>query len=127
MGVLGIGIDLLHVPRFQAILTRRGSTKMIQRVLTPKERDEYHLLLDDAHRLRYLGVRWAVKEAAYKALYPSIRLTWKDLAFIRENASPKPVLNLESPKLDNPHLKMHASVSHDGEYIVAQVLAEHLP
>lgn len=57
MGVLGIGIDLLHVPRFQAILTRRGSTKMIQRVLTPKERDEYHLLLDDAHRLRYLGVR----------------------------------------------------------------------
>lgn len=57
MGVLGIGIDLLHVPRFQAILTRRGSTRMIQRILTPKERDEYHLLLDDAHRLRYLGVR----------------------------------------------------------------------
>lgn len=127
MGVLGIGIDLLHIPRFRAVLARRGQAKMVQRILTAKEREEYQTLSEDAHRLRFLGVRWAVKEAAYKALYPSFRLTWKDLSFTREGASPKPILDLESPTSDNPHLKMHASVSHDGEYIIAQVLAEHLP
>lgn len=57
MGVLGIGIDLLHIPRFRAVLARRGQAKMVQRILTAKEREEYQTLSEDAHRLRFLGVR----------------------------------------------------------------------
>ena len=67
---------------------------------------------------RFLTVRWAVKEAAYKALFPLYRPTWKDLTVSKDCG--KPSLKFESC----PRVKLHASVSHDGEYTVASVLAE---
>ena len=68
---------------------------------------------------RFLTVRWAVKEAAYKALFPLYRPTWKDLTVSKDCGKP-------SLKFENcPRVKLHASVSHDGEYTVANVLAEH--
>jgi len=70
--------------------------------------------------------RWAVKEAAYKALYP-IRPTWKEVTYSSFNAAThaKPTL-VYRPVHDNvtPAHKLHVSVSHDGDYIFAQVIAE---
>jgi holo-[acyl-carrier protein] synthase len=70
--------------------------------------------------------RWAVKEAAYKALYP-IRPTWKEVTYSSFNAitHAKPTL-IYHPVRDNvtPAHKLHVSASHDGDYIFAQVIAE---
>lgn len=77
--------------------------------------------------------RFAVKEAAYKALYPTVRPTWKELSFMSYGElfpGSKPQLTYESlnttegelGKIDR--LRLHVSVSHDGEYIAATVLAE---
>jgi len=70
--------------------------------------------------------RWAVKEAAYKALYP-IRPTWKEITYSPFNSATriKPTL-LYRPVCDvvTPADKFHVSVSHDGDYIFAQVIAE---
>ena len=63
--------------------------------------------------------RWAVKEAAYKALYPALRPTWKQLSFRPGDSDVKPIL-----KLEKSTIVLHSSVSHDGEYVVAYVLAE---
>ncbi|THH12630.1 hypothetical protein EW146_g7515 [Bondarzewia mesenterica] len=75
----------------------------------------------------FLAVRWAVKEAAYKALYPVVKPTWKELTFVRSGSkSLKPVLQYQPLNIEDAvrigHL--HASVSHDGEYVFATVLAE---
>ncbi|KAI6035307.1 4'-phosphopantetheinyl transferase [Pisolithus orientalis] len=125
MPVHGIGIDILHVPRLVALIKRRGLSKLASRILSPVELGAFRALTCQPESggggtsvanerglesiVRFLGVRWAVKEAAYKALYP-LRPTWKELTYTSfDNATPA---------------RLHVSASHDGEYIVASVLAE---
>ena len=70
---------------------------------------------------RFLTVRWAIKEAAYKALFPLYNPTWRDLTvFKAPTDGGKPNLVFEG----SARVKLHVSVSHDGEYTVANVLAE---
>ena len=70
---------------------------------------------------------WSVKEAAYKALYPTVKATWKDLAYQSYANGQKPTLvfteTLEADKGSKVG-PIHVSVSHDGEYVVSQVLVE---
>lgn len=70
---------------------------------------------------RFLTVRWTIKEAAYKALFPLYKPTWKDLTVSKVPADGgKPCLAFEG----SAKVKLHVSVSHDGEYTIANVLAE---
>ncbi len=106
-GSFGIGIDILHLPRLEALVRRRQTHqrlsssltateadaessamhRLAKRILCDSEMDEYEQLArqereaaETVPRLqRYLSVRWAAKEAAYKALYPRFVLSWKDL------------------------------------------------
>ncbi|CBQ70915.1 related to phospholipase A2, cytosolic [Sporisorium reilianum SRZ2] len=98
---------------------------------------------------QYLANRWSAKEAAYKALYPNYVVSWKDLCVHKpdrgEDAlidgvdltqlerqgvrSRKPVLAFsEEWRSRHPDVsavpRLHLSLSHDGEYVVANVLAE---
>ena len=63
-----------------------------------------------------------MKEAAYKALYP-LKPTWKELTYTSfdPQTGSKPALVCH-PSGERPRL--HVSVSHDGEYILAYVVAE---
>lgn len=70
---------------------------------------------------KFLAVRWAVKEAAYKALSPLYKPTWKHLTVSKvPGGRGKPSITFEG----FVEVKLHVSVSHDGEYTVANVLAE---
>ncbi|GJJ77141.1 hypothetical protein EMPS_09500 [Entomortierella parvispora] len=69
--------------------------------------------------LRYLASRWALKEASFKALYPHHTLTWQDVTIVKENGKPC-VRVAENFGVG----KTHATVSHDGEYLIGQVLFE---
>ena len=100
---------------------------------------------------QYVANRWSAKEAAYKALYPQYVVSWKDLCVHKPGSfhSPgagvdgvdvsrlekqgfrtkKPVLSFsEEWRSKHPDIsavpKLHLSLSHDGEYVVANVLAE---
>lgn len=130
-----IGIDILHVPRIVALVRRRGAFNLASRILSPVELDFFRALANPFHKqdnrcmgavdvmvaARFLGVRWAVKEAAYKALYP-LRPTWKDLTYksFDKKTRSKPQLVCQTAV----GTLLDVSVSHDGEYIVASVLAE---
>ncbi|KAI6047254.1 4'-phosphopantetheinyl transferase [Pisolithus marmoratus] len=137
MPVHGIGIDILHVPRLAALIKRRGLSKLASRILSPVELDAFRSLTSQPEDngtsmanerghmesiVRFLGVRWAVKEAAYKALYP-LRPTWKELTYTSFDVKHglKPVLAYSGL---GPQARLHVSASHDGEYVVASVLAE---
>lgn len=58
-----IGIDIVDVPRFRALLARRPS--VVERLFTPAERAYAETRADPTERL---AVRFAAKEAVMKAL-----------------------------------------------------------
>lgn len=75
--------------------------------------------------------RWTAKEAAYKALYPTIVPRWSDLTVSKQG--PRPILSLSPsfvavssrpPKVDPALLRLHLSVSHDADLMIAYVVAE---
>ena len=138
MGIIGIGIDIVHVPRIARLVARRTPAKLATRILNPNELQEWKKISSPASVspfdaeggldvitaekwFRFLTVRWAVKEAAYKALFPLHKPTWKDLTVFKgPGDGGKPSLRFEG----FAEVKLHVSVSHDGEYTVANVVAE---
>ncbi|KAF9896531.1 hypothetical protein BX616_007267 [Lobosporangium transversale] len=127
MTILGIGIDILHLPRIKHILIRHPE-RFLTRILTKTELQEYRVLLEKTSGkvdvdapVRYLGARWALKEASYKAAFPHHKLTWQDVIITKKDGKPCLII----PEKDRFGIgKAHASVSHDGEYLIAQVLFE---
>ena len=68
-----------------------------------------------------------MREAAYKALYPAKRLVWKDLAYRPSDAfEGKPVLDILHKDVSSRVPQLHASVSHDADFVCAVVVAESL-
>lgn len=71
---------------------------------------------------------FSVKEAAYKALYPTCRPTWQELTFKSFGRQPgsKPMLQYEPLSYADKEKvgKIHVSVSHEVEYVTTMVVAE---
>lgn len=82
-----------------------------------------------------------MKEAVYKALYPIHKLEWKQVSVIKKAGKMIPYLcpciHISNIQLaaGKPHLyilnsnlygiqKTHVSLSHDGDYAIAQVILE---
>ncbi|CAL1702355.1 unnamed protein product [Somion occarium] len=105
MAILGVGIDLVSIRRIVDLVRRRPFASS----------DE---------RIKFLAVRWAVKEAAYKALYPTFRPTWKELTYESFNRATTQKPSLVYRAIKDSTFTLHVSVSHDGDYVVAQVLAD---
>lgn len=90
----GIGVDLLHLPRLSTLLSRRNGhylNRFARRILTRNELATFQRKLGEADGatrewgregglVRWLGVRWAAKEAAFKAT-GGVRgaLGWKEV------------------------------------------------
>ncbi|EPT02854.1 hypothetical protein FOMPIDRAFT_1029174 [Fomitopsis schrenkii] len=129
MRILGIGVDILHVPRIAALARRKSAARLASRILSQPEMAVWNdtAAEDTASRLRFLAVRWSVKEAAYKALYPKARPTWKELTFLNDPSDlygKKPRLQYLPKQTTIPSVSLHSSISHDGDYVFATVLAE---
>ncbi|TFY65116.1 hypothetical protein EVJ58_g2180 [Rhodofomes roseus] len=89
--------------------------RLASRILSPPELAAWNGIptVDQERRIRFLAVRWSVKEAAYKALYPTARLTWKELTFLNTPElmdGQKPVLQY-APKSSMKSLgRLHSSI-----------------
>ncbi|KAL2913600.1 hypothetical protein HK105_206902 [Polyrhizophydium stewartii] len=68
----------------------------------------------------YLGTRWAIKEAAFKAMYPRMHLDWHQVVVAKSAGKPF----LEIAGADG--VRGHVSVSHDAGLVVAMVVLEEL-
>lgn len=131
MGVLGMGVDLVHVPSFAEGLDRPGSTFEAS-VFTVGERataTRRALSGDALHR--YLGGRWAVKEAVVKAwsqaLYgspppiPRDELDWRDIEVVAD-AWGRVAVTFHGRVAESGMWsadRFHVSISHDGEHAIA--------
>jgi holo-[acyl-carrier protein] synthase len=124
--VVGVGVDLVHVPSFAEQLDRPG-TGFDTAFLPGERRDARSRSSDPA---RHFAARWAAKEAVVKAwsasLFgspPAMSEHVHHLIEVVADAWGRPRIRLHGDVAR--HLDGHAlelSLSHDGDYAVAYVI-----
>ena len=120
--IVGIGIDVVNVPRFSATLRRTPGLR--DRLFTVVERstDEGHARTDTS-----LAARFAAKEAVAKALGAPRGLTWHDCEVIGDSDG-RPWLRLTGSVAEQAAEqgaeRWHLSLTHDGDVAIAYVIAE---
>jgi holo-[acyl-carrier protein] synthase len=124
MSVIGVGIDLVSVPRVQRLLERHG-TRVLERLLTESERT---YCLTKVHPAQNVAARIAAKEAAFKALaldQDALRIGWTELEVARD-ADGRPRLTLHgraAAAADRLGVKGSSlSLTHEREHAAAVVI-----
>lgn len=117
--IVGIGVDLVDVPRFEEHLRR--TPRLLARLFSTTER---------TLKPRSLAARYAAKEALIKALGGSEGVHWTDIEITSE-ASGRPVFSLSGKTATTVARRgitaVHLSLSHDAGLATAYVVAESLP
>lgn len=127
MPVIGLGTDIVQISRFEHMddaSVKRD--RLAQKVLTPNEFDIYQ---QHAHPARFLAKRFAVKEAAVKALGTGIGhgVGWQHI-WLTHTDKGQPLLHYTdgfaqiASELGVTH--SHVSISDEKEYAVATVILE---
>jgi len=108
MATVGIGIDIVDVPRFEKVLARRP--KIVDRLFTEGEK------LDTKLRPQRLAARFAAKEAVMKACGVGVGSTgWKTIEVKKmRSGAPMVVLHGSAQELaDRVGIKnMHITLTH---------------
>lgn len=121
--IYGVGTDIVRIERMRSSLLRFGE-RFARRILTDVEWAEFQCCARKAH---YLAKRFAVKEAAVKALGTGFRqgMFWRDVGTAHDNAG-RPALWWSSTARANcqqlSHLESHVSVADEDDYAVAFVI-----
>ena len=123
MPIVGIGLDLVKIARVQA-LTERWQDRFLQRVYTE---DERRTSFAKTSPYASLAGRFATKEAVLKALGTgwSKGVSWQDIQVLNDSGG-RPVATVrgrtEALLQQAGITHIHVSLSHDGEYAVAEVI-----
>jgi len=114
--IVGIGVDLVDLERFESKLT--NTPALVERIFTETERGAAN---------QSLAGYWAAKEAVIKALGNPVGLSWHDVA-VQKDELGKPHLKISGEtavRADSLGIsKWHLSISHDGGMACAMVVAE---
>ena len=114
--ILGVGVDVVDIARFEEILRRRP--RLRERLFTPTERDL---------AIASLAARFAAKESVAKALGAPAGLAWHDCEVVSA-ASGRPSLVLRGTVAAAAAQlgieTWHVSLSHDAGIASALVVAE---
>ena len=120
--IIGVGIDVAEIERFDAALER--TPQLASRLFVEAE-----LLLPSGERrgIASLAARFAAKEAIAKALGAPGTLHWHDAEVVSE-ASGRPLMTMRGTVLALADqlgvTSCHLSLSHDGGIATAVVVAE---
>ena len=122
--IIGIGVDLIDVRRFESIIFR-WQHKFLKRLFTDKEIKYCNTKKHPAQRF---ATRYAAKEAFVKALFPRGQkgVSLKDIEI--DQKENRPVVNLNGVVKELAKERdikdIHLMVSHDGDYGIANVVLE---
>ncbi|SJL85234.1 Holo-[acyl-carrier-protein] synthase [Vibrio palustris] len=123
--LIGLGTDICEIDRIERVLERTGQA-FAARILTP---NELVVFTQTKQPARYLAKRFAVKEAASKALGTGIAkgVSFQDFAVANDELG-KPILNVSGVakqlSLEKGIVHYHISISDEKHYAVATVIAE---
>lgn len=120
--IVGIGVDVVDVERFEALLRRRP--KFIDRVLTAREQQHND---GSPRNAASLAARFAAKEAVAKALGGPAGLRWHDCQVLTDAAG-RPRLEVRDSVAAACEAagvtRWQLSLTHDGGVAIAYVVAE---
>ena len=116
MAVIGVGIDVADIARFEEALVRTPS--LLERLFTPAEA---------ARPPASLAARFAAKEALAKALGAPVGMAWHDAEVVSEESG-RPRFDLRGTVLARANdlgvVSVHLSLSHDAGIASAVVVLE---
>jgi holo-[acyl-carrier protein] synthase len=116
LAVVGVGVDVVDIARFEESLSRTPG--LLDRLFTEGERDL---------PVASLAARFAAKEALAKALGAPGGLGWQDAEVVRDERG-RPSLVVRGSVAEAAERagvsSWHVSLSHDGGSAVAVVVAE---
>jgi holo-[acyl-carrier protein] synthase len=122
--IVGIGVDVVDLARFERALSRTPALK--GRLFADVELTDGDRVLP----LRSLAGRFAAKEALIKALGESTGVRWHHMQVV-SNSHGNPSMNLTDAASRIAARKgigaIHLSMSHDGGIAIAYVIAEAAP
>ncbi len=114
--IVGIGVDLVDIARFERSIAR--TPRLVTRLFSPDER---------MLKPRSLAARYAAKEALIKALGGSDGVHWSEIEIASE-ASGRPLFRLSGSTAavltERGITAVHLSMSHDAGIATAYVVAE---
>ena len=116
MTIVGIGVDIVDVARFEESLRRTPSLK--DRLFTEQER---------TLTVQSLAARFAVKEAVAKALGAPAGLGWHDAEVVTDGSGRPSLVTRASVAAAATAAgvgRWHLSMSHDAGNAIAMVVAE---
>tara|TARA_R110001583_G_scaffold58923_12_gene175349 strand:+ start:2107 stop:2484 length:378 start_codon:yes stop_codon:yes gene_type:complete len=123
--ILGIGTDIVHVSRIKASYDRLGR-RFAARILTPEELEQW---ANQSRPEVFLAKRFAVKEAASKALGTGIGqgVSWQHISMSHDRLGAPLLLLTGQAALRAQQLGMnhsHLSLSDEVDMVVAFVVIE---
>jgi len=123
VNISGIGVDLVSIPRMRELI-ERWQDHFLRRVFTEGEIAYCRRRSDPAP---HFAARFAAKEAGFKALGTGLRLgvRWRELEVHREEQqAPTLVLSGRSREIGlvRGGSRMLLSLTHEGEYALAQAI-----
>lgn len=124
--ILGIGVDIVSIPRMMHLLKRFGDA-FAKRILEEKEYGAYkQIKARDTQAACFLAKHFAAKEAAVKALGTGFS---KDVRYhdvsVTHTEEGQPCLQISPHILErSPGLRTHLSLSDEAEVVIAFVVME---
>jgi holo-[acyl-carrier protein] synthase len=125
MAIVGLGLDLAQIVRFEAAHARHGQ-RLLERLFTPAERAYCDRKKD--RMSSYCG-RFAVKEAVMKVLGTGWTrgVRWVDIEVVRKPGSaPEVVLHGATARIAQKKgiARIHVTITHDAGLAAAVAVAE---
>lgn len=124
MNILGIGTDIIEVPRIGKMIEQHGEL-FLRRVYTERE---IHYCQGRKHALEHFAGRWAAKEAILKAIGTGWArgICWTDMEIRRDNMSGPKVLvrgGARDAAIQRGIGDIMVSISHCRTYATATAIA----
>jgi len=123
--IIGTGIDLVEIARIEKVFSQRGE-RFASHVLHDAEMPEF---AETSFKAKMLAKRFAVKEAATKALGTGqAQNVLLRHFYVLHNEFGKPILHADEEAKRQCEIlginAMHVSISDENEYAIAQVILE---
>lgn len=121
MDIIGIGVDLVYIPKIQKLTTSYGN-RFLNKVFTL---EEINCAFQKKNIHNYLSSAFAAKEAFFKAIGGYSPFVLKEISLVRDQTG-KPVVNLYGKakeifeKLGGK--KILVSISHEKEYTICVII-----
>ncbi len=113
--VHGVGIDIVSVDKFKAVMDRRGS-KFLSRLFTA---EELEYCLTRRYPEIHLSARFAAKNSLFKALGRTLGYSSVE---VKRAISGAPALRIAGNSTDG--LRCNLSMAHSKEYSMAETIVE---